>query len=135
MPRPQRLPDCLLKGASVLSTLVILGCYDLNLFGPDTETGRALRSGTVTSAVDGSPIEGARIWWAYLGWVVGEGAVLQPDTAVTDSGGQYRLETEYYCDSQLWAEADGYARVTANLSYLACPDTQPSDVDIVLEPS
>ena len=107
-------------------------------FGPDTETGYTVRSGTLTSEIDGSPIEGAKVYWAYLGPIVSSGTArdpLVPDTAVTDAAGLYRLETEYYCDSQLGAQAAGYVRVTLNLSYLACPDTQPLVVNIVLQPN
>jgi len=112
----------------------LAGC-EPDFFGPDTEVGGAIRTGTVTSSVDGSPIAGARIYWFFFGLVVGSDPLLVSDTEVADAAGHYRLETEFYCDAQLSAEADGYVSVRSNLSYLACPDNQPKVVDIVLEPA
>jgi hypothetical protein len=106
-----------------------------DLLGPDTQTRLAVRSGTVTSTIDGSPIVGARIFWTFPGFIVGSAPVLIPDTAVSDAAGFYQLETEHYCDSQLGAKADGYGTVGTNLSYLACPETQSLVVNITLQPN
>ena len=116
---------------SAVLLIALVGCS--NIFGPDTPTGHSVRSGIVTSAVDGSPIEGAELYPLYYGWVVGGGIVIE--TAVTDAAGRYRLDTEHYCGSQLGARAEGYGAVDSNLSYLGCPDTGPLVVDIVLSPS
>jgi hypothetical protein len=120
-------------GVMVVCLTGLAACSQ-DFFGPDTETRLAVRSGTVTSGLDGSPIEGARVFWSHQG-VVGSGPVLVPDTAVSDAAGFYRLETEHYCNSQLSAKADGYATVRTNLSYLACPETQSQMVDIILQPN
>lgn len=129
-----RSSESLLRVLLMVLPMAATSCYDPEFFGPDTEVGQAVRRGTVTSASDGSPIAGARVYWAYFGFIVGNGAVLVPDTAVSDAAGNYRLETQYYCNSQLAARADGFVSRQSSLSYLACPDTQPEVVDIVLEP-
>jgi hypothetical protein len=116
-------PLCL----AVLST----ACGLSDIFGPDTPTGHAVRTGTVTDEA-GQPVVGARVFWSYPGFVVGDGPHLLPDSAVSDASGRYRLDTVYYCNSQLAARAEGYETVRTNLSYLACPDTQSQGVDIVL---
>jgi hypothetical protein len=117
------------RGLCVL-LLSAAGCAP-DVFGPDTETGPALRTGRVTNEA-GDPVVGARVFWSYPGWIVGDGPVLVPDSAIADASGHYRLETEHYCNSQLSARAEGYEPVNTNLSYLACPDDQPVAVDIVL---
>jgi hypothetical protein len=100
-------------------------------FGPATPTGHAVRSGTVTSAVDGSPIEGASVYWGLTGWAVGS---TKHDIAVTDAAGFYHLDTEHYCRSTLRAQADGYF-VNGDLGpSLRCPEPGPVVVDIVLSP-
>ncbi len=99
-------------------------------FGPETPTGHAVRSGTVTSAVDGSPIEGASVFWGLTGWAVGN---TKHDIAVTDAAGFYYLDTEHFCGSTLRVWADGYVN-NNNFSSLHCPDRGPLVVDIVLSP-
>jgi hypothetical protein len=98
-------------------------------FGPETPTGHAVRSGTVTSAVDGSPIEGASVFWGLTGWHAGN---TKHDVAVTDAAGFYHLDTEHFCGSTLRAQADGYFGNGDLGPSLRCPDGGPVVVDIVL---
>ena len=101
-----------------VGALLMAGC-ELDFFGPDTEIGAAVRTGSVMNEA-GTPIAGARVFWSYPGFIVGSGgSPLVPDSAISDAVGNYRLETEHYCNSQLSASAAGYLTRRTNLSYLA----------------
>ena len=104
---------------SAVLLLALVGCS--NIFGPDTPTGHSVRRGIVTSAVDGSPIEGAEVYPFHYGWTRGKAPVIE--TAVTDAAGRYRLDTEHYCGSQLGIRAEDYGAVDSNLSYLTSKPT------------
>ena len=117
-----------------ISAMGLAAC-DLEIFGPDTPTTHSSVRGVVTSAADGSPIEGAKLYPAPTGWVITSGRRLVSDTAVTDAAGRYALDTEHYCSATVAAEADGYLVVYRGLD-LSCLGTAGTVVfDIVLEPS
>ena len=117
--------------AASFMVMIALAACDFDIFEP-TPTGHSVRRGIVTSAIDGSPIEGAKVYPVNHGWLVGGGGIVI-NTAVTDAAGRYRLDTDHYCGAQLAAEAAGYVTVTAGLSWLGCGVT-PSNlvVDIRL---
>ncbi len=122
---------------SAVLLIALVGCS--NILGFDREepaSGRSVVSGTVTSAVDGSPIEGAKVYWGPNtggGLFVRRGTRLVVDTAVADAAGFYRLDTEYYCASQLVAQADGHVSA-AGINFFYCPDIGPLVANIVLSP-
>ena len=112
---------------------VVAGACDTGLSSSDPETAFTVRRGQV-SDVEGNPIAGARVFWSSPGLITGGGPLLVPDSAISDATGAYRLETTHYCNSQLAARADGYQTRRSSLSYLQCPDNQPTVVNIVLTP-
>ena len=61
---------------SAVLLIALVGCS--NIFGPDTPTGHSVRSGIVTSAVYGSPIEGAKVYWVFCGFVICCGSSTRP---------------------------------------------------------
>ena len=119
---------------SAVLLIALVGCSNILGFDQDEPaSGRSVLSGTVTSAVDGSPIEGAKVYWGPNtggGLFVRRGTRLVVDTAVADAAGFYRLDTEYYCGSQLYAQADGHVGA-AGISFFFCPE-MTRVVDIVL---
>lgn len=117
------------RRVGILLCLGLSGCF--NVLGPETKTGRTLRTGRVTNE-SGAPIVGARVFWSYHGWITSDGRPLVPDTAITDGSGNYRLETEHYCDSRLSAHAEGYLPANTRLGYLDCSHKQSAVVDFVL---
>lgn len=133
--RRRAAPRSLCSTAILISLTSLAGCSP-DIFGPDTETGHFVVTGFVTSAFDGAPIEGAKVYPVYFGWLVGGGEVIVPDTAVTDAAGRYRLDTESYCDSQIWAQADGYTLFQRGLGFLGCEGNAGTlAIDIVFQPS
>ena len=104
-------------------------------FGPDTPTARSILRGVVTSADDGSPVPGARVYPVHSGFVSYSGAGITADTAFTDANGRYLLDTQHFCPSQLVVVADSFARSSTG-SILTCPGrTDTLTVDIELPPT
>ena len=83
---------------TTLSLLWLFGltACDTDLWG-ESETAIFRLSGVVTSAVDGDPINGAKIYLAHSGYVFTSKGVIESDTAVANAEGHYHLEAGHYC--------------------------------------
>lgn len=83
-------------GLALALIVPAVGC-DLSSFGPSTPTARFDLQGVVTSASDGYPVEGARVFLDQVGWFTYWGSPPPTDTVVTDSIGRYHLNTRFWC--------------------------------------